>query len=47
MTLIVKHNEIQRHFRRFLSLGLDEQTSILNNYHVAEEPERQSLQQIT
>lgn len=37
MTLTVKCNEIQRCFRRFLSLELNDQRSILNNYHVAVE----------
>lgn len=44
MTLIIKHNKIQRHFRGFLTLWLNGQTSILNDYHVAEE---KVLQEIT
>lgn len=47
MTPIVKYNKIQRCFRSSLTLGLDGQTAILNNYHIAKEPERVILHHIT
>lgn len=40
MTLTVKCNKIRRCFRSFLTLGLNGQRCILNNYHVAMKPER-------